>query len=323
MLSALDPATLFKPLAGVRHLLLAVSGGPDSLALMHLARLWRGETQLSVATVDHGLREGARAEAEQVAQCAAAMGLPHHLLVWEGEKPAARIQERARAARYALLGECAKRIGAEAIATAHHADDQAETILLRLARGSGVAGLAGMGLHSLRGGLEIWRPLLGVPKAALVAFCQERGQPFFEDPSNANPLFARTRVRALARTLAEQGLDRDGLLRLGRRAARAEAALAGACDEFCARWDGADAPALATLADEIALRVLARQLASDVRLERLERLWARLRPAIAASRPFAATLGGRTLRLDARRRLEIAPEPARRRGATPPCAPSA
>ena len=137
---SLDPARLFAGSELVAGLVLAVSGGPDSLALMMLAAKWRengGADSLSVATVDHGLREGSKAEAEQVGEWAAALGLPHAILPWRGEKPARAIQEKAREARYALLFAHAKALGAEAVATAHHADDQWETLLFRLARGSG------------------------------------------------------------------------------------------------------------------------------------------------------------------------------------------
>jgi len=114
-------------LAPCRSLLLAVSGGPDSVALMLLCAGWRDRAShdIAVATVDHGLRPESRAEAERVGDWARALGFAQHLLTWTGDKPATRIQERARDARYRLLADCAQRIGADAIVTAHHADDQA------------------------------------------------------------------------------------------------------------------------------------------------------------------------------------------------------
>jgi tRNA(Ile)-lysidine synthase len=204
-------------LAPHRRLLLAVSGGPDSVALMLLCAQWaeRPAHEIAVATVDHGLRPESRAEAETVGHWAAAMGFAHRLLTWREEKPATRIQERARAARYALLSECAEQIGAEAVVTAHHADDQAETILFRLTRGSGVAGLAGMKPQARCGAALLLRPLLGVEKAELVALCDDSRHPYFSDPSNADEAYARARLRKLMPTLAAQGLDKPALLSWG------------------------------------------------------------------------------------------------------------
>ena len=224
----LDPNRLLAPLAGAKRLLLAVSGGPDSVALMLLAAAMAGRdtVPIEVATVDHGLRRESRAEAETVGDWARSLGFAHHVLIWEGEKPATRIQERARDARYRLLEECAVRIGADHIVTAHHADDQAETVLLRLTRGSGPAGLAGMSPLTQAGRMALARPLLEVPKEELVALCEAAGHPFFRDPSNDDPAFARTRLRKPGALLEAEGLDRAALLRLARRAGRAEAALA-------------------------------------------------------------------------------------------------
>ncbi|MGH6852947.1 MAG: tRNA lysidine(34) synthetase TilS, partial [Methylocella sp.] len=214
----------------MRGIVLGVSGGPDSVALMLLAAEWaRGGAArplLHVATVDHGLRKDSRGEAETVARWAAGLALPHAVLVWNGAKPKSRIQERAREARYELLFEYAARIGADHVMTAHHADDQAETILFRLLRGSGVSGLAGMASSSDRNGLILARPLLAHAKADLAALCESRAHPFIDDPSNNDPAYARTRIRRLGRLLAGEGLGRAALLQLGRRAARAEAALA-------------------------------------------------------------------------------------------------
>ena len=195
-------STLFSSLASSRGLLLAVSGGPDSTALLLLIDRWRKENgvPVAVATVDHRLRSGSAQEADAVAVLCAARGLPHHTLVREGDVPKTRIQERARVARYALLADCAKNIGADTIVTAHHADDQAETILMRLTRGSGPAGLAGMAALSRRDGVAIARPLLAVAKADLVEICRAEGVAFAEDPSNDNAAFRRVALRRLAAT---------------------------------------------------------------------------------------------------------------------------
>ena len=133
-----DPAALLAPYAEEPAILIAVSGGPDSMALLWLAARWArfaGRPRVEAATVDHGLRPEARAEAQMVARAAKQWGVRHHILPWRGEKPVTRMQERARAARYALLEACAHRIGARVVLTAHHADDQAETVLFRLLRG--------------------------------------------------------------------------------------------------------------------------------------------------------------------------------------------
>lgn len=324
----LDPDALFAPLPQADHLLLAVSGGPDSMAMMHLAVRWQGHPQLSVATVDHGFRAESRTEAEQVAQWASDLGMKHHLLVWEGEKPRTAIQERAREARYDHLADCAERIGAQSIVTAHHAGDQAETILMRLVNGSGPAGLAGMRLRSEWDGPPLWRPLLEVAKAALVDFCNRIGQPFFTDPSNANEAFERVKLRKLATTLDELGLGRDSLLRLGRRAARADDALDHAAELVrkslrALRGDDSvlvNMSGMADQPDEIAIRILIGEVLhvtdgrKPLRLERVETLWSGIKTALVAEKGYASTLGGATLRMASDGILVIKPESQRKRG---------
>lgn len=291
-------------LAPYESLLLAVSGGPDSVALMLSCARWRARHShaIIVATVDHGLRAGSRSEAEAVADWTQALGFDHHLLSWEGEKPSTRLQERARAARYALLAACAQRVGANAIVTAHHADDQAETILFRLTRGSGVAGLAGMPAVSSCNGVSLLRPLLGFGKRELINVCTRESHPFFEDPSNASEQFTRARLRKLAPLLAAEGLDRDALLRLSARAARADAALAQHARETFerARIDGnaplsLDASILRSAPQEILQRMLALALHelsphAALRLERLERAAARIAQALETRDALRLTL---------------------------------
>ena len=329
----LDETALFAPFERAPAILAAVSGGPDSMALMLLAARWgrgrggggSGRPRIEVATVDHGLRAGARAEAEMVARIAGSLGLPHHLLEWAGPKPATRLQERARAARYALLDACATRIGANVLWTAHHADDQAETILFRLQRGSGIAGLAGMATVSTRGGLTHGRPLLGVAKDNLVAFCSRERLEFVTDPSNADPRFARARLREIMPLLAQHGLGREEWLRLGARAARAEAALAdytrqtltslGARREergFRVDFGAAGAPSR-----EILVRVLQDEAARlhphgvRPRLDRAESLALALENALKSGAAHRATLGGALVRLDREGALTLQPEKPR------------
>ena len=331
-IASIDPDTLFAPLRSSRGLLLAVSGGPDSVALLLLMDRWRTSTEIAVtvATVDHRLREGSDREAAAVAELSRAHGLAHHTLVREGPPFRTRIQERARDARYDLLAAHATRHGADTIVTGHHADDQAETILMRLLRGSGPAGLAGMAAMSRRGAVTIARPLLGVPKSALLAVCEDEGVPFADDPSNRSRAFRRTALRSLAPTLASEGLDVASLVRLGRRATRAESALSwadsiardrlGAYRDACATR--VNAGAFAMLPEELALRFLAAELSvwsptGPARLERVERLVTELRRAILDGTPYAATLAGCGVRYHAKD-VRISLAPPRRSKSTPP-----
>ena len=318
-----DPLAL---LCGHPSLLLAVSGGPDSVALMLLAAKWRERNahDIAVATVDHGLREGSRAEAKQVGAWARALGFRHHLLTWSGEKPKTRIQERAREARYALLVGCAREIGARAIVTAHHANDQAETILFRLTRGSGVAGLAGMSAASPLGEVALLRPLLDWRKEELEEICRRARHPCLDDPSNANEDFTRVRLRRLRPLLAAQGLDDDALLRLGRRAAAADSALDHCVDiavrraiaERTENLSRFDAQALRELPLEILLRLLTREIsrlapAARPRFDRLERAAQRLAAALAARATLRITIA--ELAVEAREAfVTLRPAPPRR-----------
>ncbi len=332
MSTAFDDACvddIFASLAPARGALLAVSGGPDSVALMRLAARWgaRHPVPIFVATVDHGLRADSRAEAEQVAAWATDLRLPHAILTWDGEKPNTRIQERARKARYDLLARHAHFVDVDTIVTAHHADDQAETILFRLLRGSGLGGLAGMQASSALGDLTHRRPLLGYPKAALVDYCVACDQPFLQDPSNENPAFARTRLRRLAPLLAQEGLDRHSLARLGRRASRADEALAHCVSILRSNLTATrsnshfsgDIRQFTALPEELLLRVLEIEIEAlcpdrALRLNRLEALTAAIASALSAGEALQATLAGTLLSLDRDGTLTIRPEGRRRRG---------
>jgi tRNA(Ile)-lysidine synthase len=310
-------------LASYPSLLLAVSGGPDSVALMLLCARWsmRSSRDIAVATVDHRLRKASRAEAEEVGRWAHDLGYAHHLLTWEEEKPSTRLQERARQARYALLAACARRIGASAIVLAHHADDQAETILFRLTRGSGIAGLAGMARVARTEDVTLLRPLLDFRKEELETICARARQAFFRDPSNEDDSFARARLRKLAPVLAAQGFGQEALLRLGARAARADAALTHCAAETLQRaWrkDEAscvelDAATLCEAPPEILQRALASAIlrlapAAVLRLERLERATARIGDALAARKSVKTTLADVSIEAsDGRVRLRPAP----------------
>jgi tRNA(Ile)-lysidine synthase len=176
---------------------LAVSGGPDSLALLALAAAARPGL-VEAATVDHALRPDSRAEAEMVAQVCKTLGVPHQILTiaWP-TKPESAIQERARTERYKLLGGWAKERGLKSLATGHHLDDQAETFMMRLARGAGVRGLAGMRRVTPVPGTDmpLLRPLLGWRRTELEQICNAFGLSPANDPSNADEQFERVRVR--------------------------------------------------------------------------------------------------------------------------------
>ncbi|MCT8971742.1 tRNA lysidine(34) synthetase TilS [Microbaculum marinisediminis] len=311
-LTAADADRLLAPFAAVAGLGLAVSGGADSVALMRLVAGWRARTRPDLPvvafTVDHGLRPEAAEEARQVALWARDTGLEHRTLVWEGRKPSAGIPAAAREARYRLLVEACAEHGVTHLLTAHHLDDQAETLLLRLARGSGVDGLSAMpetaewpGLTMP--GLIIGRPLLDVPKARLVATLRTLGQDWIEDPSNADARFARARLRDLIPALAREGMTARRLAETAKRMRRARAALeqtAADLHRSAVTADPAgfcrlDRKTLLAAPEEIGLRVLARLLMGvgggdyAPRLDRLERLYARLG---AESAGGAVTLSG-------------------------------
>jgi tRNA(Ile)-lysidine synthase len=234
------------------------------------------------------------------------------------------LKEGAREARYRLLVDHAKAIGADALMTAHHTDDQAETVLFRLLRGSGVAGLRGIDLMTARDGMAIARPLIGLKKRDLIAFANARGAPFIDDPSNTDPRFARTRLRSLLVRLGEEGLDAEALDRLARRARETEEALAHLTAEVEARVgsEGAiDARTLFAAPIAISHRILARRIAaaggrdaSRIGLEKIETLAANLRDALKERRAYGANIGGALVRLTAKGQLTFAPEPPRTSG---------
>lgn len=191
----------------------AVSGGSDSMALALLAQAWAAKQggKLLALTVDHGLREGSRAEALQVGRWMKRLGISHRILTWTGDKPQSGRMETARLARYALLEEACAKHGVLHLLTAHQLEDQAETLLLRLARGSGAEGLAAMApVLSLRH-VRLLRPLLGATREGLRAFLKSRGQDWIEDPSNDNPAYERARLRQHAPLLAGLGLSAEAL----------------------------------------------------------------------------------------------------------------
>lgn len=246
----------------------AVSGGGDSVALLHLLAAWRaaGGPELAAVTVDHGLRPEAAAEAEAVAAACAGLGVPHRVLRWQGWDGRGNLQDAARRARQRLIAEWAAGQGLGAVALGHTADDQAETLLLRLARGSGVDGLSGMMAERRAQGVLWLRPLLEVRRAELRDWLRARGIGWAEDPSNDDPRFDRVKARQALAALAPLGIDPAGLLDTAARMRMARQALALAAQAAAralARIDGGDvvlAAGFGALPEETRLRIAAHAL---------------------------------------------------------------
>ena len=228
-ISAHDAKRLFADWKAAPAIVLAVSGGPDSIALMWLAARWRRTLargpRLIVVTVDHGLRTEAAAEAREVKRLAHTLDLPHRTMRWSGAKPKTGLPAAARTARYRLLAQAARENGATHVLTAHTRDDQAETLLMRLLRGSGIGGLAAMARQSERDGVLLARPFLNVSKSRLVATLKKAKIGFAEDPTNRDTGFTRPRLRTVMPVLAVEGGDARNLARLASRLARANAAV--------------------------------------------------------------------------------------------------
>jgi tRNA(Ile)-lysidine synthase len=334
VIEAAEWATVLLPLEALPAVVLAVSGGPDSVVLMNLTARWcegRKRPRVVVATVDHRLRDESAAEALAVGVWAHQLGFEHTILRWEGEKPKSRLQEAAREARYGLLIDYARAIGASHIVTAHTLDDQAETILFRLARGSGPLGLVGMQSLVRRAGITLFRPMLGMPKARLLAMAKLAGWSFFDDPSNADPRFARARLRLLMPLLAKEGLTAARFARLSSRMADIAAALAALARQVQAAALIEALPArhvyrAAELMDQpsaVLLQVLAMAAtelrgsqengAVRLRLDRLEAMVDRVQRASRSGERFRQTLMGVTVSLHSGQ-LVLVPEAARRRG---------
>jgi len=314
--SIAEARALFAPFADQPTILIAVSGGPDSTALLWLASRWRASRktgpELRAVTVDHGLRPQSRREADDVKRFAQGLGIAHRTLRWTGAKPRTGIQEAARIARYALIAREAKAAGAQQVLTAHTLDDQAETVLFRLLRGSGPAGLQAMterAAYPGESGLVLARPLLSVPKARLVATLRKAQIAFADDASNRDPRFTRPRLRAMMPALSAEGLTAERLAILARRLQRAEAALrhtvAAAAAQVSLTPTNGDAGERLTvfhrgrfsdLPAEVALRLLGEAIGhigdeGPVELGKLETLFEALRQTPEGS-AFRRTLAG-------------------------------
>ena len=276
--SATEARAFFSGLDRLPALVLAVSGGPDSTALMLLAARWcktlKVKPRLIAVTVDHGLRAESKREAAAVARLARKLGITHRTLRWTGKKPKTGLQQAARVARYRLLVDAARKARASHIVTAHTRDDQAETVLIRMSRGSGIAGLAAMARQSAvpdggAGDIKLLRPLLDVAKARLVATLRAAKISFADDPSNRDPRFTRARLRGLMGGLAREGLDSRRLALLAQRLKRADQAIDAVVDRAVAELGrispagdavAIDVTAYSGLPAEIALRLLGRAI---------------------------------------------------------------
>lgn len=280
------------------------SGGADSMALTLLLHDWataQGGTATAL-TVDHRLRPDSTAEAHRVAVWLQDRNIPHEILTRPETSVDGNLQAVARAARYDLMSRWCVGHGVLHLGLAHHREDQAETVLLRLARGSGVDGLSAMAPVAETASIRLLRPLLDMSKARLRSTLAATDASHVEDPSNDNPSFARVRFRQATPMLAAEGLTPKRLCDTARRMARARQALDRAAADLLARaatlhaegYGYLDRAALCAVPEEVALRALARMLGCiggtpyPPRLERLERLYAALTGPIGSQ-------GARTL----------------------------
>jgi len=311
----------FAPWEPLPHLAIAVSGGSDSMALALLAHQWARQRggHVTALTVDHGLRSEAAAEAAQTASWCAAQGIAHAVLRWEGPHPASGLQEAARRARYRLLESWCARAEVLHLLVAHQREDQAETLLMRALRQSGSDGLAGMASLTEGRAIRVLRPLLGFPRARLEANLRAEGQRWIDDPSNRNPAFLRTSLRAELRALDDPDavVERLAALatRFGRLRQRAEEARAALLARMImlhpAGFAVLDTASFLAAPENLALDALAAVLTMvsggdyPPRRERLERLFGFLPKGLGSGR----TLAGCVIR-PYRGRLLIAREAA-------------
>ena len=201
----------------------ALSGGGDSVALLHACLL--AGVQVEAVTVDHRLRAGSTAEAMAVAADCAALGVTHQVLVWDHGPVAGNLMDQARRARMALIGGWARRRGIGVVALGHTRDDQAETLLMGLARAAGIDGLAGMRRDWVNDGVRFVRPLLDVGRAELRAFLRDRGVGWIDDPTNDDERFSRVKARRALAALGPLGISGEGLAAVAGHLAQAREAL--------------------------------------------------------------------------------------------------
>lgn len=289
---ALDGLLTAKPAA----IAVAVSGGADSMALVLLAAQWakmRG-VKLTALTVDHRLRPESESEAQTVAQWMRDSGIAHEILTWDEGRAVRHLtrsaQDAARDARYNLLTDWCRAHDCKHLLLAHHTDDQVETFLIRLARGSGLQGLGGMDALSQVRGVAVLRPLLAFSKADLIETCGAACQPWIEDPSNQSEKYARTRFRRARAVLEAEGLTQSRMLATVAHLQRARAAVTQsvrALERQACQWSAygtasISRPLLLGAPEEISLRLLSdvlRRAGGQIygpRFDGLERLYKKL-----------------------------------------------
>lgn len=262
---------LFEPILSEKRFAVAVSGGGDSIALLLLANRWvhRHGAHILALTVDHGLRAEAAQEAALVAALCADHGIPHQILTWrQTPEENGNLSDRARAGRYSLMADACRAADITALLTGHTLDDQAETVLMRLARGSGVDGLAAMRSVSHLWGVRLFRPLLGVSRAELRDYLRSHNVSWTEDPTNEDPKYDRIKARTALKHLIPLGITPDrlaataGMMSLAADALEAQADdLAGDASQFSPLGYVEIAPhKLANAHRETALRLLSRIL---------------------------------------------------------------
>ena len=308
------------PFEPAPRLAVGVSGGTDSLALVWLAHRWattRGGSVLAL-TVDHRLRPESQSEAQHVARILAAHDIDHAVLT-RPDPPSDAAEASARTARYRLLDDACAGRGIAHLLLAHTLDDQAETVLMRFAKGSGPDGLAGMPAVRETARLRLLRPLLGVAKARLRATCATAGLPALEDPSNADPRYARARLRRAAAVLSAEGMTNDRLVDVAHRCAVDRVAFEAATADLLAAAATLDplgfavldtrslAGAPAAISHRAVGAVIATVGGADYppRREALDRLLADL---ATGRQTGARTLGGCRVRFA--RRITVTREPA-------------
>lgn len=288
---------------------LAVSGGPDSMALLLLVDRWRrrrleqglSAPDLTILTIDHGLRKEAGEECQFVLDKAHELGYKAELLHWTGPKPTTRIQEMAREIRYQQMAAACHLRGIKILMTAHHLDDQGETFLMRLARGSGVDGLSAMAFESRHYGLKLVRPLLEFEKTELVAQLDQSGWSYKIDPSNEDTKYERVRLRKRKEELQKLGLSSKMIGLAASRLRRAKIALNEVSNEFLAKnafisdygTARIDQLAFFDAPDEIAIRALSKLLKlcggslEVANMARLENLMAKLKDDFSTNHTLA------------------------------------